>query len=284
VSGEAVRGAPRTRPSHLVESVYGRFAPRGATPTVAGELMRCDRELVQANEELRQCLKRVEARNDDLEAFVHTVAHDLRGPAHNLVGYASFVQKAYDELDGDQVTKCLGIIQRNALRLSDILDELLLLCQVRHGEMERAPVEMSGIVEQALARLALRIADREARVVRPDAWPAAVGYGPWIEEVWVNYIDNAIKYGGDPPEVLLGAARHNGTTRFWVRDNGGGLPLEQQEQLFAPFKRLSQAQTQGHGLGLSIVRHIVEKLGGSVGVESGVGQGCTFYFTLPAEG
>ncbi len=120
----------------------------------------------------------------------------------------------------------------------------------------------------------------------------ATGYGPWVEEVWANYINNALKYGGRPPRVELGAdilpvpsteesKASKEMVRFWVRDNGHGLTPGEQEQLFALFERLHQVHVEGHGLGLSIVRRIVEKLGGQVGVESKVGQGSVFYFTLP---
>jgi signal transduction histidine kinase len=105
--------------------------------------------------------------------------------------------------------------------------------------------------------------------------------------VWVNYISNAIKYGylsGTTPRVELGGrVEPNGMARFWVRDRGAGLQAEEQLRLFAPFTQLSKVHAKGHGLGLSIVRFIVEKLGGRVGVEStGVaGEGSLFYFTLP---
>jgi signal transduction histidine kinase len=104
-----------------------------------------------------------------------------------------------------------------------------------------------------------------------------------VEEVWVNYISNAIKYGGRPPRVQLGATvQSNGMVSFWVRDNGPGIAPEDQRQLFIPFTKLHQVQIEGHGLGLSIVQRIVERLGGEVGIESEVGQGSTFFFALPA--
>jgi signal transduction histidine kinase len=123
----------------------------------------------------------------------------------------------------------------------------------------------------------------QAKVFTPADWPVAWGYGPWVEEVWVNYLSNALKYGGKPPHIEMGAdPLPNGFVRFWLCDNGPGLTPEQQTQLFIPFTRLSQVRTKGHGLGLSIVQRIVEKLGGQVGVESHLGQGSTFFFTLPA--
>jgi len=111
----------------------------------------------------------------------------------------------------------------------------------------------------------------------------AVGYEQWVEEVWVNYVSNAIKYGGQPPRVELGAeTQPHGLVRFWVRDNGPGISPEEQARLFTPFTRLDQACVKGHGLGLSIARRIVERLGGQVAVESAVGPGSVFSFTLPA--
>ena len=137
---------------------------------------------------------------------------------------------------------------------------------------------------EALHRTGPLIEEDQPEIILPDFWPEALGYELWIEEVWVNYISNALKYGGRPPRLVLGAeTQPEGMVRFWIEDNGPGLTPEEQERLFVPFTRLEQAQIKGYGLGLSIVRRIVEKLDGEVGVESaGVpGQGCVFYFTLP---
>jgi signal transduction histidine kinase len=122
-----------------------------------------------------------------------------------------------------------------------------------------------------------------AEIAGPDEWPQALGYGPWIEEVWVNYISNGIKYGGQMPSVQVGATvEDNGMVRFWVRDNGNGIKPEDVERLFTPFTRLNQVRAKGHGLGLSIVQRIVGKLGGEVNARSEVGSGSEFSFTLPA--
>jgi signal transduction histidine kinase len=154
---------------------------------------------------------------------------------------------------------------------------------VRKTEVEIQPLDMDHLVSEVLQRFDSMVAEQQAEILAPQTWPTSLGYGPWIEEVWANYLSNAIKYGGQPPRVVLGATpMPDGMVRFWVRDNGPGLEPESQAQLFTPFTRLALDNTEGHGLGLSIVRRIVEKLGGQVGVESTVGQGSTFYFTLPA--
>ena len=112
------------------------------------------------------------------------------------------------------------------------------------------------------------------------AWPVALGHAPWVEEVWVNYLTNAAKYGG--PTVTLGAeTTADGQARFWVHDDGPGLSPEAQAQLFVPFSRVGALSVDGHGLGLSIVRRIAERLGGTCGVESAPGRGTRFWFALP---
>jgi len=127
------------------------------------------------------------------------------------------------------------------------------------------------------------IREQQAQLILPQVWPDAIGYGPWIEEVWANFLSNALKYGGRPPRVELGtSAGPDGTLRFWTRDNGPGIPTEAHTCLFTRGNPLSRLSNPGHGLGLPIVSNIVEKLGGEVGVESEVGQGSLFFFTLPA--
>jgi signal transduction histidine kinase len=149
-------------------------------------------------------------------------------------------------------------------------------------EIEVEPLDMGSIVSEVCDRLADSVKKSQAEMILPPEWPVAVGRGAWIEEVWVNYISNAIKYGEQPPCVELGSDVETGTVRFWVRDNGPGLSAEDQASLFTPFERLHQVRAEGHGLGLSIVRRIVEKLGGQVGVDSQVGAGSTFWFRLAA--
>jgi signal transduction histidine kinase len=221
----------------------------------------------------------------ELDAFAHTVAHDLKNPLAVLLSYASMLEMRFDELPEEKTRKYLGSLSRGARKMANIVDELLLLAGVRKmDEVKLKPLDMGRVVAEARLRLEDMIAEYEGEVVTTvDVWPAALGYAPWIEEIWVNYLSNALKYGGEPPKVELGASQQeDGQVTFWVRDNGAGLDAEAQAQLFVPFERLGQVRTEGHGLGLSIVQRIAEKLGGTAGVESSVGEGSTFYFKLPA--
>ena len=159
---------------------------------------------------------------------------------------------------------------------------------MRKEEVKAKLIDMANITTEARNQLTKLITERHAEIAAPDEWPGAMGYAPWVERVWVNYISNAVKYGGKPdkdvpPRIELGFDEPAGSrVCFWIHDNGPGLTSQEQAGLFTPFTRLHQVHAEGHGLGLSIVHRIVEKLGGEVGVESEVGRGSTFYFTLPS--
>lgn len=243
-------------------------------------------------EALRGRTAELQARNEELDAFSHTVAHDLKGPLGNIMGYA-YLLRDLSLVPEEDHRAYVQAIEQGGQRVRNIIDELLLLASVRKlEEIETRPLDMAQIVAEVKHRVSFVIDQYQAELVLPagDAWPVAVGHGPWIEEVWANYVSNALKYSGSPPRVELGAdppqtggmEEERRTIRFWVRDNGPGLTPEEQARLFTPFTRLEQVRAKGHGLGLSIVRRIVEKLGGQVGVESEVGRGSTFSFTLPA--
>jgi signal transduction histidine kinase len=170
--------------------------------------------------------------------------------------------------------------------MSDTIEQLLLLAKAYHVDVEMMPLDMGFIVAEALKRLTYMIEKHQADITLPRTWPTALGHGPWVEEVWLNYLSNAIKYGGDPPHIHLGAElESDDMIAFWVQDDGSGIKEEDQDRLFAPFPQLNQSPSttsRGHGLGLSIVKRIVDRLGGGTKVESGGQQGSRFIFTLPA--
>jgi PAS domain S-box-containing protein len=261
----------------------------------------------RAEEALYRSLAELRARNEELDAFAHTVAHGLQNPIAVIIGTAEVLEQDCATMSVEELRQHLGTIGQSGRKIGSIIGELLLLAQVRKGEVAMEPLDMASIVAEAQQRLADLMEAYQVEIVAPDTWPMALGYRPWIEEVWVNYLSNAIKYGGQPPRVELGYsaldslpeaqahiehAAHASTIqypiskmiRFWVRDNGPGLTVDEQARLFTSFTRLDRLRARGYGLGLSIVRRIVEKLGGQVAVESAgmPGQGSVFSFTLPA--
>ncbi|MBN1874812.1 MAG: PAS domain-containing protein [Anaerolineae bacterium] len=262
----------------------------------------------QAETTLQERTLELEGRNAELDAFAHTVAHDLKSPLTVIVGFALLMESQVETMSRVNFLENLRRISRTGNKMSAIIDELMLLASVREmKDIDTGPLEMAAIVTEVLDRLRNEITDAGAEVHVPDAWPMAVGYAPWVEEVWANYVNNALKYGGKPdegtpPHVELGGAildaglplwdsglqsivskiqNPKSKILFWTHDNGPGMTETECTQLFTPFTRLHEVRAQGHGLGLSIVRRIIERLGGEVGVTSEPERGSTFYFTLP---
>jgi signal transduction histidine kinase len=225
----------------------------------------------------------LQQQNSELEAFAHTVAHDLKNPLGIIIGFSNLVNKALVSSIDSKHYQYLVKIQKTSRKMANIIDALLLLASARSQTVEMKPLNMSQIVTNVQQRLTQMIDEYQAEIITPTSWPVAQAYAPWIEEVWVNYLSNALKYGGKPPRIELGAnpdPDEEGYINFWVRDNGKGLTDEEQENLFIPFTRINQISVEGHGLGLSIVQRIIEKCGGQVRVKSKIGQGSTFYFSL----
>lgn len=283
---------------HLEELVQQRTAKIACmveeSRMLNAELTEEIHEREQAETRLRAYSQQLEMRNEELDAFAHTVAHDLKNPLSLLLSCGELIAQDISESRYEDVQNSIRIINQTGRKMGTIIDELFLLASVhRQDEVPMEPLDMALIVGNAQARVDALIRKHQAKVLCPSRWPWAIGYGPWVEAVWSNYLSNAIRYGGSHdrgivPEVILGADEEplpksgRAMIRFWAHDNGPGLSKEQQSQLFTEFTRLRPARLEGSGLGLSIVRRIIERLGGEVGVESTVGKGSRFYFTLRA--
>ncbi|MEM8863628.1 MAG: HAMP domain-containing sensor histidine kinase, partial [Chloroflexota bacterium] len=176
----------------------------------------------------------------------------------------------------------LNIISKNSGKAAAIVDELLALASIRQQDVSIERVDMADVFFQVEQRTESLLQKSGCRLIMPDDWPIVWGYSPWIEEVWVNYLTNAIKYGGNHKDIEIGYTIIDDlTAKFWVKDFGPGLSEEDQSIVFKQYVRIKGSNQEGHGLGLAIAKRIINKLNGDVGVKSKVGEGCLFYFTLP---
>ncbi len=248
-------------------------------------IINADEELKKTNRKLLSEIEKREKLIEDLDAFAHTVAHDLRNSLSSIFSASEIMEEIIKLNDKNLLCELSNLINHSANKSIQITHELLLLATTDKTEVERKPLNMSVIFEEAKKQLADLLRNSNAEIKEPDYWPDSLGYAPWIEEVWSNYISNAVKYGGTPPKMEVGAdTLQNGKVCFWVKDNGKGLSKDEQDRLFKKFVRLHPQKADGYGLGLSIVKKIIEKLEGKVGVESNKdGNGSKFYFILPTE-
>lgn len=229
----------------------------------------------------------LEARNHELDAFSHTVAHDLKSPLSNMIGFSLLLLNQSEEhMNFKTLRSDLHRIVQAGYKMTEIIDGLLLLSQLRDTHIVTEQVDMNSVVRAAVERFHVDIERRDVEVEIAEPLPPVSGHTLWLEEVFANLISNAVKYIGHDnpaPRISVQGFDLGGMIRYEVQDNGIGIQPEDRVRLFEMFTRFHKDETTGLGLGLSIVLRIVKKLGGEVGVESEPGVGSTFWFTLPAE-
>ncbi len=225
------------------------------------------------------------ARNEDLDAFAHAVAHDLQNPLALLIGFSEALRKYYDTLSEEDLETCLYNIENSSRKMSDIIDQLLLLAETRNMEVEMKPLNTNEIVQQAQERLTDLIKERQAEITMPKSWPDALGHSQWLEEVWYNCLMSAICYSvNNPPHLELGGAvLPEGEVQFWVReDSSQQKPQDEEDDLFALLQApVDTKKSKRQKLRVSLVKRIVEKLGGKAEMENTAEHGNIITFTLP---
>jgi len=238
---------------------------------------------------LQNNIKELKERNEELDAFSHTVAHDLKTPLSAIIGFSELLKDNLSNFSEIEINDYLNTIFRGGMKMQQIIEALLLFANMRKKEVDAVEIDMEEIVAESISRLSHLIESSGAEIIVPKKWPKVEGYASWVEEVWTNFISNSIKFGGKPPRIKLGFGNQHiknipkGMICFWIHDNGDGISAENQALLFKKFERFDHLKNDGHGLGLSIVKRIVNKLGGEVGVKSDSNpeDGTLFFFTLP---
>jgi two-component system phosphate regulon sensor histidine kinase PhoR len=221
------------------------------------------------------------------EEFVANVSHELRTPLSLIKGYVETL------LDGARTNpevaeRFLKIIERNAQRLDLLIQDLLTISALESGRITLTlqPVELHPLVEKVFADLKPPADNKNIALVNSLPGLTASADGNRLEQVLANLVDNAIKYGRAQGTVTVGGHKtEDGNIEIFVQDDGPGIPAEALDRVFERFYRVDKARSReqgGTGLGLSIVKHIVQAHGGDVRVESELGKGSTFYFTLPS--
>ncbi|MCZ7483121.1 ATP-binding protein [Rhizobium rhizogenes] len=233
-------------------------------------------------EEMADLTRELQRTNKELEAFSYSVSHDLRAPFRHIVGFAQLLRERSDAMD-DKSVHYLQMISEAALGAGRLVDDLLKFSQLGRTQIAMKSVDMEKVVSEVRRSLAPSMTDRQIEW-RIGRLPVTRGDPTLLRQVWYNLIDNAIKYSRQEPVsiITIGAVETEDDVTYSVDDNGVGFDMAYYSKLFGVFQRLQRVEDfEGTGIGLALVRRIVERHHGSVSAQGTVGEGASFSFTLP---
>jgi PAS domain S-box-containing protein len=223
--------------------------------------------------------------NADLESFSYSVSHDLRAPLRSINGYVECLYEDYAEKLDPGAKQFLDVISRNAKKMGVLIDDLLSFSKVQRTSIAKSSVDMDEVVRAISADL---LDQEKNKNIELDIRPLgnAIADLATIRQVWVNLISNAVKYSRkvDRPHITIGVDESNNEKIFYVKDNGAGFDMQYADKLFGVFQRLHNPQDfEGTGVGLALVKKIVEKHNGRIWAEAEINKGATFFFSLPGK-
>ncbi len=233
-------------------------------------------------EQRRIALSEMERSNVDLQQFAFIASHDLQEPLRTVAGCLQILEKKYEgKLDSD-ADELIRLAVDGAIRMRNLINAILSLSQINNNSLIFQPIDLSDALRQALQNLAGHIKEIDAQITYKDL-PVLSGNHSQLVQLFQNLIANALKFCKDKkPEIVIESRQEQDRWVISVRDNGIGLEQQYAERIFQPFRRLhSPDKYPGTGMGLAICRRIIERHNGKIWVESEIGKGATFYFSLP---
>jgi signal transduction histidine kinase len=224
----------------------------------------------------------LEAVNKELEAFSYSVSHDLRAPLRSITGYATILKEDYASKLDDEANRVTDKIISNARKMGLLIDDLIAFSQMARKELRHQSVNMQRLVESCMEELLQNESANKYKILVHPLLPC-VGDEALIKQVWINLISNAIKYSSkkSAPSIEIGSKNGTSMNEYYVRDNGAGFDMKYAHKLFGVFQRLhSNKEFDGSGIGLALVKRIINRHNGDIHAEAAVGEGATFYFSL----
>lgn len=221
--------------------------------------------------------------NKELESFTYSVSHDLRTPLRAISGYTSLLLDDYLDQVDEEGQEFLQIIDSETKRMGDLIDDLLSFSRLSRKEKMGRLFAMNSIVSECIEEVKKSFPDIDPQINIGEL-PEVNGDPKLLRQVWVNLLSNAMKYNkNDNPRIEIDCRKdQQGYITFYVKDNGVGFNMKYADKLFGVFQRLhSDDEFEGTGIGLALVRRIINRHKGEVWAESEVGKGSTFYFSLP---
>ncbi len=276
---------------HLQQRVFTTPTPRGFQ---VGGILRDITEQKRAEAALLRFTEDLRRSNEDLERFAYVSSHDLQEPLRSIVSFSQLLERRYRGTLGQDADEYIQFIVEGGIRMQALIQDLLAYSRVNTSKQSITQTDITDVLAGVERNLDLQFREVGATIIR-DPMPVVLADPLQIEQVFANLISNAIKFRKPdvPLRIHVGARGMDGFWEFSVRDNGIGIEPEYFDKIFVIFQRLhtkdaypaqhTKDQYPGTGIGLAIVKRIIDRHGGTIRVESTPGEGTTFFFTLPDE-
>ncbi len=258
--------------------------PEDATEPPLRWMVRDITERVQAEEALKDYAERLRRSNEDLERFAYVSSHDLQEPLRTIVTFTQLLERKYRDRLDTNADEYIDYIVAAGKRMQTLINDLLEFSRISTQGADLRPTDARAAVENALQALRAKVQESGAAIT-VNSLPPVIADATQLQQVFLNLISNAIKFkkSDAPPRIHIAAKEQDSMVQFSVADNGIGIDPQYREKIFVIFQRLhGMDRYEGTGIGLAIVKRIVERHKGRIWVESEPGQGSTFHFTLPA--
>lgn len=224
--------------------------------------------------------------NAELEAFTYSVSHDLRAPLRGIIGFTTILEEDYASKLDDEARRITGIIKENTEKMGHLIDDLLAFSRMGKQELMKTELLTDKVIDEVIAELTTQNSSRTTGQITWNIGPLPPVFADknTLRQVWINLLSNAIKYSStrSQPIIAIDTYRENNFIVFRIKDNGVGFDAQYSSKLFKVFQRLhSPEEFEGTGVGLALVEKVISRHGGRVWAEGRVGEGATFYFSLP---
>lgn len=246
---------------------------------------RAEQEVMELNQNLEHKVEERTAElrdaNRQLESFAHSVSHDLRSPLRNIIGFATLLKRSAANCLTPDDQELLRFIISGSEQMNVLIEDMLMFSRMKRQAVQFTDVDMNDEVQVVISEVSKGKHPPVKFIC--NVLPAARADKAMLHQVWINLIGNAVKYSGkcENPLVEIGYTENNGEVVYYVRDNGAGFDMKDADKLFGVFSRLhTSTEFEGTGVGLSIVKEIIQKHGGRIWAQAAVDKGATFYFTL----
>ncbi len=234
--------------------------------------------------EMHHTLNELKAKNKELDDYVHMTSHDMKAPLVTIQGFADLLKRKHSKELSKDAMHYVDTIISGASDMNNLVTDLLMYSRAEKRKLKLAKVAVSDVIQSSIRSLKAIVDNIGATVLVPDDLPVLSYDSTHLKEVFNNLLVNALEYSKPKkkPKIEIGWKETKDEDIIWIKDNGVGIKEEHWDKIFKPFERIARDK-KGSGLGLSIVKKIVERHEGRIWVESKFGEGSTFHFTIPKE-